>query len=82
MGELTRTLLLIVACAPILYWLGKIITAFFIYKFASPHFVTMQYEDKSGKVLGREIVDVSKDKSFYAAVSQAYKHSQHKEGNA
>ncbi|HHC7106379.1 TPA: hypothetical protein ACQJO7_003924 [Vibrio parahaemolyticus] len=82
MGELTRTLLLIVACAPVLYWLSKIATTYLLCKFSSPHHVTFEYEGKNGEIIHSEKIDVSKDRSFYAAVVKAYKQGQRKEGNA
>ncbi|PVU64996.1 hypothetical protein C9E85_15370 [Plesiomonas shigelloides] len=80
MGDIIKTLVLIVACAPILFWLSKIATAFILYKLSPPHYVTMQFEDKDGRVRNSMIVDVSKDKHFYAAIVRSYKESQHKEG--
>lgn len=82
MGEIAKILLLIVACAPILYWLSKIVTSFVLYKLSPPHYVAMRFEDKEGNVRNSKVVDVSKDKNFYAVVAQIYKKSQHKEGNA
>ncbi|MCS6177718.1 hypothetical protein [Shewanella baltica] len=82
MGELFNTLLLIVACAPILYWLGKITTAFVIYKFSLPHFVVMEYQNNEGKIVHSEKVDVSKDKTFYKSVLKAYREGQRKESEA
>jgi hypothetical protein len=79
MGELVNTLLLIVACAPVLYWLGKIVTAFLIYKLSIPHPVVMEYQNSEGKVIYSKQVDVSKDKTFYKAVLNAYKQGQKKE---
>ncbi|WP_325893006.1 hypothetical protein [Grimontia sp. NTOU-MAR1] len=82
MGEVFEVLLLILACTPILYWVSKLIVAFILYKFSPPHYVTMELEDSKGYVVKSEVVDVSKDKNFYAAVAKIYQSSQQKEGNA
>lgn len=82
MGEMINTLLLIVACAPVLYWLGKIVTAFLIYKLSIPHPVVMEYQNSEGRIIYSEQVDVSKDKTFYKAVLNAYRQGQTKESRA
>lgn len=79
MSELTKILLFIAACAPIFYWLGKIATSYLLYKFSCPHDVTFEYEDRNGQVIHSEVINVSKDRTFYAAVVKAYKVGQLKQ---
>ncbi|WP_017444817.1 hypothetical protein [Gayadomonas joobiniege] len=71
MGEGIRTLLIIIACAPILYWSFKVLTTYLLYKFAPPHEVVFEYKDEEGRVHSK-VIDVSKDKNFYIAVSNVY----------
>ncbi|NQY17172.1 hypothetical protein [Alteromonas sp.] len=72
MSELVRTIILIIAFAPILFWVGKIGFTLLALKFSTSHEVTFELTDKHGKVIHSRKLDVSADKSFFAAVNKIY----------
>lgn len=82
MGDTLKTLLLIIACAPILYSLARICTTYLLIKLSRPHFVVIEYETESGKQIVSTKVDVSKDPNFYRAVNRAYRAHKKQDGVA
>ncbi len=72
MGEGLRTLLLIVACSPIIFWSAKALTLYLLYKFTPPHYVQIEYQDKDGRIKKSKKIKVSENKDFFLEITSAY----------